>query len=139
MSEHAPKLCRFSETFASRLDGWLESKPIKEKSLLFAEWVMGTAKGTKADELWGSLGVEPTTVSRWLNGSYKPQASNLRRMVTYFELPPDTDLRETPLFLSEEPVALTDRRNWLHSRLNALSSADLRDLYPALRRLLEER
>jgi transcriptional regulator with XRE-family HTH domain len=84
------------------------------------------------------LGVAQTTVSRWLNGSYEPQAYNLRQMIIYFGLRPDTDLRETPVFLSVEPVALTERRNWLHSRLNALSSADLRDLYPALRRLLEE-
>jgi transcriptional regulator with XRE-family HTH domain len=85
------------------------------------------------------LGVAQTTVSRWLNGSNEPKAYNLRQMIIYFGLKPETDLRETPVFLSVEPVALTDRRNWLHGRLNALSSYDLRELYPALRRLLEEK
>jgi hypothetical protein len=57
MSDRAPNLRRFSESLASQLDGWFESKRAEEKSLLFAEWVMGTAEATKADELWGSLGL----------------------------------------------------------------------------------
>ena len=60
MSDRAPTLRRFSESLASQLDGWLESKPIEEKALLFAEWVVGTAEATKADELWGSLGLSKT-------------------------------------------------------------------------------
>ncbi len=61
MSDRSPRLRRFSEGFANQLDGWLESKPVEEKSVLFAEWVMGTADRTKADELWGSLGLSKTT------------------------------------------------------------------------------
>ena len=60
MSDRSPKLRRFSESLASQVDGWLESRPNEEKSLLFAEWVMGTAEATKADELWGSLGLTKT-------------------------------------------------------------------------------
>jgi helicase len=60
MSDRVPKLRRFSEALASQVDGWLESRPIEEKSLLFAEWVMGTTEATKADELWGSLGLSKT-------------------------------------------------------------------------------
>jgi hypothetical protein len=60
MSDRAPRLRRFSESLASQLDGWLESKPIEEKSLLLAEWVVGTAEATKADELLGSLGLSKT-------------------------------------------------------------------------------
>ena len=61
MSDRAPKLRRFSESLASQLDGWLETRPIEEKSLLFSEWVMGTAVASKTDELWGSLGLDATT------------------------------------------------------------------------------
>jgi hypothetical protein len=43
------------------------------------------------------------------------------------------------VFLSVEPVALKDRRRWLHTRLDALNPDELRDLYPALRRLLDGR
>jgi hypothetical protein len=55
MSDRIPKLRRFSETLANGIDAWLESKPIREKSLLFTEWVLGTDQRTKADELLGSL------------------------------------------------------------------------------------
>jgi hypothetical protein len=57
LSDRAPHLRRFSESLANQIDGWLESKPAGEKSLLFAEWVMGTAEASRADELWGSLGL----------------------------------------------------------------------------------
>jgi len=57
LSDRAPKLRRFSEELAGQIDGWFESRPTTEKSLLFAEWIMGTAEGSKADELFGSLGI----------------------------------------------------------------------------------
>jgi hypothetical protein len=82
--------------------------------------------------------VDPTTVSRWLSGAYEPQGPSLRQLVSYFGLPPDTDLRHSPIFLLVEPIATNQRRDWLHARIDALSDEDLRQLYPALRRLLEE-
>lgn len=85
------------------------------------------------------LSIDPTTVSRWLSGAFEPQGPSLRQLVAYFGLPPDTDLRETPIFLSVEPVAATERRRWLHGRIDALSPDEFRELYPALRRMLGER
>lgn len=89
--------------------------------------------------LAGELNVDPTTISRWLNGSFEPQPSTLRHIVSYFGLPPITDLHEDPIFLSTEPVSMTDRRSWLRRRIDALPTEEIRELYPALRRLLEER
>jgi hypothetical protein len=57
MSERSPKLRRFSEDLASQVDGWHESRPSEEKSLLFAEWVTGSSTASEADELFGSLGL----------------------------------------------------------------------------------
>jgi ATP-dependent DNA helicase len=57
LSERTPRFRRFSESLASQIDGWIESRPIDEKSILFTEWVMGSATASKADELFGSLGV----------------------------------------------------------------------------------
>jgi len=85
------------------------------------------------------LEVDPTTISRWLNGSYEPHSTTIQRLVSHFGLPLGTNLFEEPLFLSAEPAAMTERRQWLHSRLDGLSVDELRELYPALRRLLEER
>jgi helicase len=61
LSERAPRFRRFSESLASQIDGWLESRPFDEKSMLFVEWVMGSAAASKADELLGSLGISPTS------------------------------------------------------------------------------
>ena len=85
------------------------------------------------------LSIDPTTVSRWLSGAYEPQGPSLRQIVGFFGLPPDTDLREAPVFLSVEPVAATERRRWLHARIEALSPDEFRELYPALRRMLGDR
>jgi hypothetical protein len=48
---------RFSEALAEQVDGWMEARPMNDKSFLFTEWVMGTATASKAEELLGSLGV----------------------------------------------------------------------------------
>ena len=86
-----------------------------------------------------ALAVDPTTISRWLNGSYIPKGPTLGRLVDYFGLPRNTDLRVDPIFLSVDPVSIREKRLWLHCRLDALDSSQLRELYPALYRLLEER
>ena len=89
-------------------------------------------------QLAAELSIDPTTVSRWLSGAFEPQGPSLRQLVAYFGLPPDTDLRKTPIFLSVEPVAAIDRKRWLHTRIDALSPDEFRELYPALRRMLGE-
>jgi transcriptional regulator with XRE-family HTH domain len=100
---------------------------------LFASLGRGSKKQIAAE-----LEVDPTTVSRWLSGAFEPQGALLRQLVTYFGLPQDTDLRRTPIFLSVEPVAAAQRRQWLHTQIDALSAEDFRELYPALRRMLKE-
>jgi hypothetical protein len=91
-------------------------------------------KKVLADE----LEVYPTTLSRWLNGSV-PHASTLRQLVLHFGLASGTDLRKDPVFLSAQPISQTERRDWLHSRIDNMRVDELRELYPALQRLLEER
>lgn len=58
LSDRSPKLRRFSESLASQIDAWHESRAQQDKSLLFAEWIMGSAASSKASELLGSLGIE---------------------------------------------------------------------------------
>jgi transcriptional regulator with XRE-family HTH domain len=89
--------------------------------------------------LAANLGIDPTTVSRWLSGAYEPQPASLRQLVSEFGLPSDTDLQKDPVFLSVEPISLIERREWVNKRINALSSNEMRELFPAFRRLLEER
>jgi transcriptional regulator with XRE-family HTH domain len=82
--------------------------------------------------------VDPTTISRWLAGASEPQGPGLRRLASYFSLPVDTDLRRDAVFLSLEPVSSVAKRHWVRDRLEKLSDENLRELYPALRRMLEE-
>jgi transcriptional regulator with XRE-family HTH domain len=87
----------------------------------------------------GALGVDPTTISRWLSGGSAPQTPMLHLLRAQFALPEDVDLRTAPVFLTSEPLGAIAQRRWLHERLDALTSTELRSLFPALRRLLEER
>ena len=57
LSDRHPSLRRFSEKLASQIDGWHESQPQTDKSLLFRRWLAGTATASKADEIFGSLGL----------------------------------------------------------------------------------
>lgn len=85
------------------------------------------------------LGVDPTTISRWLCATCEPHPGSMHQLVAYFGLPAGTDLREEPVFLSAEPVLLTEQKKWVHDRVLALGAKEFRELYPALRRMLEER
>lgn len=89
--------------------------------------------------LAAELGVDPTTISRWLNGSFVPQTPTLRHLISRFGLPLDADLYEQPIFLSALPISIVERRGWLHKRIDDLPPDELKALYPALRRMLEER
>ena len=73
-SDRTPKPRRFSEDLANQIDGWLESRPVDEKSLLFAEWVMGSASASKADELFGSLGIGESKPSPGAAGSARKRS-----------------------------------------------------------------
>lgn len=88
--------------------------------------------------LAASMGVDPTTISRWLNGASEPQGPALRQLVAHFGLPVGTDLKCDPVFLSVDPVSAVARRHWIRDRLDHLSEQELQELYPALRRLLED-
>src|SRR5204862_6351751 len=73
-TDREPKLRRFSEELAGHIDGCLEALPKEEVSLLFAEWVMGTAEASKADELFGSLGLAQTSRAGNLGGTARKRA-----------------------------------------------------------------
>jgi hypothetical protein len=64
LSDRAPRLRRFSDELADRIDSWHEKRTVEHKSLLFAEWTMGACGASKADELLGSLGVSLDRTAR---------------------------------------------------------------------------
>jgi transcriptional regulator with XRE-family HTH domain len=86
-----------------------------------------------------ALSIDPTTVSRWLNGSFAPNKPTLISLSNYFGLPLGTDLTRDPIFLSADPIAEAEQRQWVATHLKDLSADEFRLLYPAFRRLLEDR
>ncbi len=85
------------------------------------------------------LGFDPTTVSRWYRGKHKPNPTNLGKLRGGFGLPEGTDLRTEPLYTSTDPVGEAEQKAWLHEQINRLDADALRELFPALERLLRER
>ncbi len=57
LSGRGPSLRRFSEGLVDQVDAYLEATTGSEKSFLFSTWVSGSPKASKADELFGSLGI----------------------------------------------------------------------------------
>ena len=99
--------------------------------------VGGLERGGKK-QLAAELRLDQTTISRWLSGTSRPPPSRRAQLVSYFGLPAETDLAKDPVFLSPDPLSLGDRKQWLRDRIDAMEAHRLRDLYPALQRLLDE-
>lgn len=83
------------------------------------------------------LGVDVTTVSRWSTAAQRPTKTKLGRIRDYFGLPVATDLEGDPIFLSLDPVTGSEMRSWLHEQIEGLDADTLRNLFPALQRLLK--
>lgn len=90
-------------------------------------------------QLAEALKVTPTTVSRWLSKATGISSGQLNKLNQYFGLSAQTDLRSYPLFLDVEPAAVSQRRKWALAQLEGLPDDAFQSLYPALKRLLEDR
>jgi len=97
--------------------------------------INGLPHGQKK-EIAASLGVDVTTVSRWLGGSQRPTKKKLEEISKYFGLPRRTELESVPIFLSTEPIGENQMRDWLTQRLQQVDGKTLREVFPALKRLL---
>ncbi len=82
------------------------------------------------------FGVDAATVYRWHSGARRPAKNKLRKLARYFGLPPHTDLESEPIFLLIRPIGDGSMREWLHAAVDEVESSTLRELFPALMRLL---
>ena len=96
----------------------------------------GLAHGQRR-QFAAQLGVDVTTVSRWSTAAQRPTKTKLGRIRDYFGLPVATNLEGDPIFLSLDPVTGTEMRSWLHEQIEGLDADTLRNLFPALQRLLK--
>ena len=89
-------------------------------------------------EFAAKLGVDVTTVSRWIGGAQRPTKKKLEEIGKYFGLPPGTDLDSEAIFLWTDPVSETQMKNWLMEQIQQIDEKTLREVFPALRRLLKK-
>ncbi len=80
-----------------------------------------------------------STVSGWLSGKARPETKNLTALCRYFGLPAGTDLEAEPLFLSPLPLGESQRKRWLHERIDQMDAAALQDIFSLLASMLAER
>jgi len=89
-------------------------------------------------EFAAKLGVDVTTVSRWVGGAQRPTKKKLEEIGKYFGLPPGTDLHSEVIFLWTDPVSETQMKSWLMEQIQHIDGKTLREVFPALRRLLKK-
>ena len=96
------------------------------------------AHGAKAG-LAEVLKVDPTTLSRWNRGVRPRRAEDLAGIRAYFAIDATVDLEVDRIYLSFQPVTLTDRRRRLIEMIEHLPHDQLGPLLPALEKLLRPR
>ena len=99
--------------------------------------INGLPHGQKK-EFAAKLGVDVTTVSRWIGGAQRPTKKKLEEIGKYFGLPPGTDLHSEAIFLWTDPVSETQMKSWLMEQIQHIDGKTLREVFPALRRLLKK-
>ena len=99
--------------------------------------INGLPHGQKK-EFAASLGVDVTTVSRWLGGAQRPTKKKLEEIGKDFGLPPGTDLDSEPIFLWTEPISESQMKSWITDIIQQTDVKTLREIFPALRRLLKK-
>jgi len=58
MSGRSPRLRNFSQRLGEQLEGWMEAHP-ESPSVLFRRWIAGQSGFSRAEEVFGSLGLAP--------------------------------------------------------------------------------
>ncbi len=100
-------------------------------------YLVNTLPYGKKKEFAAQLGIDVTTVSRWVGGLQRPTRAKFGRIARFFSLPAGVDLGADPIFLSMEPVSELEMKARLHEAIDNLDGETLRTLYPVLARLVK--
>ena len=82
------------------------------------------------------LKVSASQLSRWKTAVGNPRPANVRNLLRFHGIDPDTDLARVPLFLSMEPVGGFAQKQWVMCRLQEMPSDEVAKIFPALRRMV---
>jgi transcriptional regulator with XRE-family HTH domain len=114
---------------------WREVGDIQTENIRYLLENLGE---TKQKDLAEAIGVPPATISDWKTGKPRPRAHNMQEFVGYLGLPPATDLSRELLFLDMFPRTHRGRVEWVQRRVAEMDPEVLREVFVALRRILEE-
>lgn len=92
----------------------------------------------KKKEFAAKLGVDVTTVSRWIAGAQRPTKKKVEEIGRYFGLPRGTNLDSDAIFLWDEPISESQMKSWIAEQIQHVDGKTLREVFPALRRLLKK-
>ncbi len=116
-------------SLASRGD---ENEVLKQNVIRLLDGRGDLSQGQLADQ----IGVAAATVTRWRKG-VAPDKHAKKELVKYFGLRSIDELETRPIFLSYLPVTHAERVAWIQEHIHRLGQQRLRELFPALMRLLE--
>jgi len=89
------------------------------------------------NKLAKKLNVNSGSISRWKNRENEPKQSRKYEIQDFFKLSAQVDLEHYPLFLSIDPVRTYEKKEWLQKKIQDLTEETTQELFPALKRLLE--
>lgn len=95
--------------------------------------------GKKLIDIAKESGLKRVSLSRWKSGKHEPKdEGSLARLVLYFGLRPDTNLKADPIFLEIDPVGTLMRKEWMHKQIEHIDNQTLNEFFPAFQRLLTD-
>ncbi len=99
--------------------------------------LVGTLPHGQKKQFASTLGVDATTISRWINRGQRPTRKKMDDICQYFGLPAGTNLETEPIFLRLDPISESQMRSWISEKINQLDGKTLREIFPALKRLMK--
>jgi transcriptional regulator with XRE-family HTH domain len=91
----------------------------------------------EAKEAAKKIGITASQLSRWRTNVENPHPVNLRGLLRFLGIDPETDLRVELLFLSMEPVSGYGKKQWMMERIKEMPAEEITKLFPALKRMLQ--
>ena len=101
------------------------------------EFLFENLEHGKMKELAKELEVSPVTISRWKSGTQKTNINKLNTLCHKLALPPNTNLQEDALFLTDMMIG-QQKRDWLKKQIDTLSPEKLDAHFPSLEKILKD-
>ena len=132
-------------------DGWDNLSAIKYEFLfsdlieqsadeilvLNLQYLLSTIEHGENAEFVESIGVNPSTLTRWKQGKTKPDRYAQRQIAQFFGLKDAEDLKTQLLFLDLEPVSVQQKKAACKKMIDDMDRNSFEAIYAALRKILK--